>query len=304
MIVKKFLKGFMVAALVVTMAVMPVSSVKAAPETMPDGTIFDADYYAQTYPDVANVLGTDRDALYNHYVTFGKAEGRMACAPTTTVQEDKTPIMPSTQSKDPLTARTTPMQAIVYANFADLPEFMLTDSRPKFSTSSSYNNRTFEYVYDDYGNLINDGWTNCCICDAEGKIVMCRPYGIYDLIYNGKDYGLNCVYNEYGQIIQMVSKDENYNFKFYYDNLGRLIRITNGENVYYELHYNEQERTINCDGNISKKYIYDEQGKLVKYTTSSSLWEYIYEYDASGKLIRERSVLDGESDRITEYSYN
>ncbi len=45
-------------------------------------TNFDAEYYAQTYPDVANAVGTDRDALYNHYVTFGKAEGRLACAPT------------------------------------------------------------------------------------------------------------------------------------------------------------------------------------------------------------------------------
>ena len=42
MIVKKFLKGFMAAALAVTMVVTPVSSVKAAPETMPDGTVFDA----------------------------------------------------------------------------------------------------------------------------------------------------------------------------------------------------------------------------------------------------------------------
>ena len=111
MIVKKFLKGFMAAALAVTMVVTPVSSVKAAPETMPDGTVFDAEYYAQTYPDVANAVGTDRDALYNHYVSFGKAEGRLACAPTTTIQADKT----STQSKQPLTARTTPMQALVYA---------------------------------------------------------------------------------------------------------------------------------------------------------------------------------------------
>ena len=63
--VKKFLKGFMAAALAVTIAVMPVSSVMcnsltvfAAPETMPDGTVFDAEYYAQTYPDVANAVGT------------------------------------------------------------------------------------------------------------------------------------------------------------------------------------------------------------------------------------------------------
>lgn len=50
----------------------------AAPETMPDGTIFDAEYYAQMYPDVVAALGTDADAMYQHYVTFGRNEGRYA----------------------------------------------------------------------------------------------------------------------------------------------------------------------------------------------------------------------------------
>ena len=36
----------------------------AAPETMPDGTIFDAEYYAQNNLDVASVLGTNKDVLY------------------------------------------------------------------------------------------------------------------------------------------------------------------------------------------------------------------------------------------------
>lgn len=51
-------------------------SVYAAPKTMPDGNTFDPEFYAATYPDVANVVGTDENALYNHYVTFGQAEGR------------------------------------------------------------------------------------------------------------------------------------------------------------------------------------------------------------------------------------
>jgi len=59
-------------------------TVYAAPETMPDGTVFDAEYYAQTYPDVAAVFGTDKDALYSHYATYGKAEGRSAVNPLTT----------------------------------------------------------------------------------------------------------------------------------------------------------------------------------------------------------------------------
>jgi len=50
----------------------------AAPETMPDGTVFDAEYYAQTYPDVVAALGTDAGAMYQHYVTFGRNEGRLA----------------------------------------------------------------------------------------------------------------------------------------------------------------------------------------------------------------------------------
>ncbi len=37
---------------------------------------FDASYYAAKYPDVVEALGTDYNALYNHYVTFGIKEGR------------------------------------------------------------------------------------------------------------------------------------------------------------------------------------------------------------------------------------
>ncbi|MDE7238463.1 MAG: CAP domain-containing protein [Lachnospiraceae bacterium] len=37
---------------------------------------FDPVYYAQTYPDVAAVVGTDVEALQNHYLTSGKSEGR------------------------------------------------------------------------------------------------------------------------------------------------------------------------------------------------------------------------------------
>lgn len=44
----------------------------AAPETMPDGTVFDAEYYAQMYPDVVAVFGTDAGAMYQHYVTYGR----------------------------------------------------------------------------------------------------------------------------------------------------------------------------------------------------------------------------------------
>lgn len=54
-------------------------TVNAAPKTMPDGTVFDAEYYAQTYPDVKAAFGNDESALYNHYVQYGKKEGRKPC---------------------------------------------------------------------------------------------------------------------------------------------------------------------------------------------------------------------------------
>ena len=38
---------------------------------------FDYNYYFWKYPDVANAVGFDPQALFNHYQTSGMAEGRM-----------------------------------------------------------------------------------------------------------------------------------------------------------------------------------------------------------------------------------
>ena len=58
----------------------------ASPKTMPDGTVFDAEYYAKTYPDVVSAIGTDENALYQHYVMAGKAEGRHPVTPVQTTE--------------------------------------------------------------------------------------------------------------------------------------------------------------------------------------------------------------------------
>ena len=54
----------------------------AAPKDMGNGEIFDAEYYANTYADIKAAFGTDETALYNHYIQFGKAEGRQPYATT------------------------------------------------------------------------------------------------------------------------------------------------------------------------------------------------------------------------------
>ena len=56
-----------------------VKTAYAAPKTMPDGTVFDAQYYADSYADVKAAFGYDEDALWQHYSVYGKNEGR-ACA--------------------------------------------------------------------------------------------------------------------------------------------------------------------------------------------------------------------------------
>lgn len=54
----------------------------AAPKKMNDGTVFDAEYYAGSNPDVKAVFGTNEQNLYLHYKMFGKNEGRLPVAPT------------------------------------------------------------------------------------------------------------------------------------------------------------------------------------------------------------------------------
>ena len=75
---RKVLVGFIGSVLLVMLVAIPAY---AAPEIMPDGTKFDAEYYAETYPDVVEALGTDPAVLYQHYLMFGKAEGRNAVKP-------------------------------------------------------------------------------------------------------------------------------------------------------------------------------------------------------------------------------
>ena len=53
----------------------------AAPVVMPDGSSFDAEFYAAENPDVVAAYGSDNaDLMYVHYVTSGKKEGRLPYA--------------------------------------------------------------------------------------------------------------------------------------------------------------------------------------------------------------------------------
>ncbi len=72
---KKFIRPVAAAMMIGILSVaVPVYS---EPEEMPDGVIFDSEYYAEKYPDVVTVLDThDTFLLYKHYRTYGREEGR------------------------------------------------------------------------------------------------------------------------------------------------------------------------------------------------------------------------------------
>lgn len=69
---KRFLTSLIISILSLTSSV----TAFAAPEIMADGGMFDAEYYALNNPDVVQVFGTDKNVLYNHYLNYGKMEGR------------------------------------------------------------------------------------------------------------------------------------------------------------------------------------------------------------------------------------
>lgn len=48
--------------------------------TLQYAAVFDADYYSSRYPDLKKAFGTNRDLLYQHFLTFGMKEGRQASA--------------------------------------------------------------------------------------------------------------------------------------------------------------------------------------------------------------------------------
>lgn len=76
---KRIVKAILTMAMTVAVAagVMIFTPVKAEATEK-----FDPLYYLMNYPDVGIVLGTDADeiALYNHYINYGRAEGRKAYA--------------------------------------------------------------------------------------------------------------------------------------------------------------------------------------------------------------------------------
>ena len=74
------MKRIILIVLLITATFLGTVTVNATPKTMPDGNIFDPEYYATMNPDVVSLIGNDENTLYLHYKLAGASEGRLPYA--------------------------------------------------------------------------------------------------------------------------------------------------------------------------------------------------------------------------------
>lgn len=128
--------------------------VYAAPKTMKNGDIFDAEVYAALYPDVVAVYGTSESKLYSHYQKYGKKEGRIAYIPAPTVPA-ATPVA------TPAAVATTEQQQVINSLLAYLKNPV---QNPVTLSRAFFVNTSFSPVSADFESTIvsalrNAGYT-------------------------------------------------------------------------------------------------------------------------------------------------
>lgn len=154
---------------ILTVAVMGSSlTAYAQPKTMPDGTVFDAEFYAEKYPDVKAVFGNDEAALYNHYVQYGKAEGRQATATAVAGKNSKgTTVQVASMSQEEVSARVqnalNDLKAYMYEGLS--PEALYYNSLAEkcFAEQQAYRQTLTPAQLEEYNDASGDGmWVHGC----------------------------------------------------------------------------------------------------------------------------------------------
>lgn len=285
----------------------------AAPEAVNiDGVwvSFDAEYYAANNPDVVAAVGTDANALLQHYITSGQYEGRFCCAPMRQIGTAKIlnfvcSISPSRLKKvicykaDGTVMRT--IDDIAYDNRGNLIQMDGTI-----------------YEYDRYGNLIKEisgGITQ----EYDGQGNLTRKEYFMSKAYGWAIFADN-IYDNTGKLVERVSHEGHdgndiYRSKYTYDEEGKLIGMYSGYDGsgtdYVEVRkYDAMGKLISIgkkvdmeglpfpgfdkDFEVSMKtnYYYDELGREIGTDTVG------YEYDNRGNIVRmnckEKSYYPGQ----------
>lgn len=84
---RRMIAALLAAVMLVSTFASATVTADAKTTTLSDGTVFDSAYYSAAYADLKAAYGTDYNALLNHYLTYGKAEGRSASGTVVTLSD-------------------------------------------------------------------------------------------------------------------------------------------------------------------------------------------------------------------------
>ncbi len=221
---------------------------------------FDAEYYAQNNPDVAAALGSSEEAVLQHYVQYGRSEGRAAYdgdtgAKTTTVAPKSTEPQPKYME---FTHSGQITQRIEYAYDANGNK--VTEYDYQLISGSSNDNLELSiitnYSYNDHGDVIKETASS----GSSGQVY-------YELAYSYE-------YDEQNRVSVCYVNGEKRDYS--YDSQGRLSKVTSYYNGAY---YN------GCT------YSYDKNGRKTKESNDNFGYDYSYTYDKQGRLASWKNAL-------------
>lgn len=266
-------------------------SVFAAPQKMSDGNTFDPEFYASTYPDVKAALGTDPNALYQHYLTFGKKEGRLPYASnkkasTSTQATNTTDTANATKIMNETFMYGLTQSAFTYETEIYAAELNAALTGHPLKTYQQYK-RYFSYeksgIVEETPYLIFEE-TRTPLKNGKTKRTTQYTGDPQDVWIVGPidawvDY--NIAYNADGTVNTLIPKndpDSCQTWHFAYDALGRVTDAVSTRNndsgsFLYHMDYDKNNRIATMQYGIS------QYGKSSFYRT------YTFSYDAAGNLI-------------------
>lgn len=261
------MKRFSTLLLVVAMIMETSITAFAMPSEVQSGGekfTFDAEYYAQNNPDVVAALGNNADAMLQHYVQYGRAEGRKAYNGDTGATATTATATTETVAKT-------------------------VEPQPTYIELYETDGTVAEKIYCDH--------------DANGRIskktVWQYLYGTpsaASLIYTYS-------YNENGDMIQETITDANtgkvygnISYSYEYDSQGRIsVRYDGSSRVDYVYDANgrlsKQNETWNGQSTGTCTYTYDKNGRMTKKTGDLRTgYDYTYTYDKQGRIATETNM--------------
>jgi len=167
-------------------------------------------------------------------------------------------------------------------------------------TYSNGGKRTYDYSYDDKGNVLkkvetdSDGKKHNYEYSYDKKDNVIKEMVIFS---DGSNRSYEYSYDDYGNLIKKVHTSDDgktYTYEYSYDNKGNIIKET--LTTFYGSRQTAENSYDDC-GNLFKRVIIDDSNKTHTYT-----YENIY--DDYGNLIKKVEVQDGGNTYTTEYGYD